>query len=263
PAGNPMARMAEPNADPRDGIVLRIHESTGRPAPANVSTLWPITGAIGTNATEETSRTVPTSDDGVALPVEPFEIATLRVMPRAATESSADPESSAAPEAERGPRAEPAQPVYSQYWMHNTGAAPLGYQPVTVQVRPRFVRGGGPYRVEAIVASGRPDAATPGTVTVVAPPGWAASPPSRLFTLAPGAHLVLESTLTPANDARPGRYFAAARIEDQSGQVHEDVLTIDHDPVLAGRDGTGRGEIIAERPLLGQAMARAMRRAEP
>jgi alpha-mannosidase len=258
PTGNPMARLAEPSVDPADGIVLRVHESTGRISAATVSTRWPLSDATRTNATEESSSPLSTTDHDVAVSLDPFEIATVRVRPRA---TAADVASGTA--GPLGPRSEAAQPVYSRYWMHNKGAAPLGYQPVSVQIRPPFARGAGPFRVEAIVASSRPDTPIPGTLTIAPPPGWTASPPGRLYTLAPGAHLRLESMLTPANDAQPGKYFAAARIEDEAGQVFEDILTIDYDPALGGSDGSAGPAAAAEMPLLGEAMARALRRVEP
>jgi hypothetical protein len=117
--------------------------------------------------------------------------------------------------------------------------------------------------MQAIVASGRPNAPSPGTVTIVPPPGWKASPAGRLFTLAPGGHFVLDTTLTAAPDARRGRYFVAARIEDGSGQVHEDVVTVDYDPELDGRDRQADGDVTAERPALGEAIVRAMRDGGP
>ena len=78
----------------------------------------------------------------VDLRLEPYEIATLAARLDA-------------PAGERGgtgdlaPRGEPAQPVYSDYWLHNKGAAPMGYQAVTVQVKPSFLTGEGPFTVFA------------------------------------------------------------------------------------------------------------------
>jgi len=70
-----------------------------------------------------------------------------------------------------------------------------------------------------------------GNLEIVAPPGWEADPPSRLFNLAPGAYSSLTFRLSPPADAKPGRFFVAARVTDAAGQVQEDVATIDLLPV--------------------------------
>src|SRR5262249_17223511 len=106
-----------------------------------------------------------------------------------------------------------------------------------------------------VVASERTDANTSGTVSLVVPPGWEATPPERLYTLAPGAHLAFEAAVRPAADAAPGRYFVAARITDDSGQQHEDVVTIDH---RAPVDGAAQGESPIDRSA---ALAWAIERA--
>ena len=257
PAGNPMAGGAGPDVDPRAGIVVRVYESAGRHMTANVATAWPVTSAELTNATEKTSSSVPLTGKAASLPIQPFEIATVRM--------AVEGPEAGAPSTPLGPRSEAAQPVYSQYWMHNKGAAPLGYQPVTVEVRPRFVRGQGPYGIQVVVASERTDEPAPGTVEVTVPPGWQASPPGRLYRLAPGAHLVLDTLVTPAAGAASGRYFVGARITDEAGQVHEDVLTVDHDRTSGRVNGDGAGANAkaprAETASLAAAMSRAMQTA--
>ena len=257
PAGNPMAGMAGPEVDPRAGITLRVYESAGRHTTAHVTAAWPVTSVATTNATEEVSSDLPQTEDAATFPVQPFEIATLR-MAIDAPEPEPDPTS-------LGPTSEIAQPVYGQYWMHNKGAAPLGYQPATVQVRPRFVHGDGPYRIQVVVASERTDEPTPGTVEVTVPPGWQATPPGRLYRLAPGAHLIFDASVTPAAGAARGRYFVGARITDEAGQVHEDVVTVDHDPASGRVSGDGFGAEHeaprAETPSLAAAMTRAMQTA--
>ena len=72
------------------------------------------------------------------------------------------------------PRGEAAQPVFSDYWLHNKGAAPMGYQSVTVQIKPSFLDGEGPFDVPIVVASERTDGAAAGSVALIVPPGWVA-----------------------------------------------------------------------------------------
>jgi hypothetical protein len=179
------------------------------------------------------------SGAGFELDVDPYEIATVRARP--------GPLANVAPAGGRdgdeiAPRTEAAQPVFADYWLHNRGPAPMGYRPTAVHIRPDRASGPGPFSVPISVASSRVDVPVAGTVTVLAPQGWSADPPERPFRLAPGAHLTFETSIRPAPDALAGRYFAAARIEDGSGQVHEDVITLDLVPdateVVTGPDGS-------------------------
>ena len=88
--------------------------------------------------------------------LDPYEIATVSAALE--LEDVAD-----APRgSELGQRAEAAQPVFSDYWLHNKGAAPMGYQPVTVQIRPSFLDGDGPFALPVVVASERTDEAVAG-----------------------------------------------------------------------------------------------------
>ncbi len=257
PAGNPMARMSAPDVDPTDGLVFRLYESSGVATRATIRCHWPIGDVHITNITEEASRSTHEAEGTIAVQLEPFEILTVRAGLR-----PEGPQPSARPDL--APKAEAAQPVFSGYWMHNKGAAPLGYQPVTVQIRPWLMSGGGPFKLPVAVASERTDAPSAGTVALVLPPGWEASPSERLYRLAPGAHLVFDATIIPAADAATGRYFVAARIVDEAGQQHEDVVTIDLrtgdvDDDEDG-DGTGRnGHPSAASPSLAVAIERAFR----
>lgn len=111
----------------------------------------------------------------------------------------------------------------------------MGYQAVTVQIRPSFLSGEGPFNLPIVVASERTEGAAAGSVALIVPRGWDATPAERIYRLAPGAHLAFDASVRPAAGAAPGRYFVAARIADEAGQLHEDVVTIDHRP---GGDGT-------------------------
>ena len=147
--------------------------------------------------------------------------------------------------------------MFSDYWLHNKGAAPVGYQPVTVQIKPSLVAGQGPFKLPVVVASEWTDDAAAGSVTFVAPAGWEVAPAQRVFRLAAGAHLAFDATVTPARNAAAGRYFVAARIEDAAGQVHEDVVRIDYLP--AGRTNGKATETDLRSAILYAAVARAMK----
>jgi len=133
----------------------------------------------------------------------------------------------------------------------------MGYQPVTVQIRPWLLTGRGPFQLPVVVASERTDGPAAGSVTLVAPPGWTVEPSVRPFRLAPGAHLELEASVVPATDATAGRYFVAARIGDDAGGFHEDVVTIDYAPRSDG-GGPDRDQTVGSRSLA-FAIERALR----
>jgi alpha-mannosidase len=251
PAGNQMARMAMPDVDPTDGLVFRLYESSGVATRATIRCHWPVGDAYVTNITEEEARSANEAGGTIAVQLEPFEIMTVRAGLR-----SEDPQPGQ--RLDLAPEAEAAQPVFSGYWLHNKGAAPLGYQPVTVQIRPWMVSGRGPFNLPIVVASERIDTPSAGAVTLVLPPGWEASPTERLYRLAPGAHLEFDASIVPAADAPIGRYFVAARIADEAGQQHEDVVTIDLRP---GDNGNGlNGHSPTASPSLAFAIERALRK---
>jgi alpha-mannosidase len=252
PAGHPLARNAAGEQDPKQGVALRIYESTGSPARVSVEGLVALHAAFATNALEEERRPLSGEGGSVELQLGPFEIATLHATPGAL--GTGDSGSSAGPEI--GPRAEPAQPVYSDYWLHNKGPAPMGYLPVAVQIKPGRLSGSGPFPLPITVASSRTDARAEGAVTIAAPAGWTVEPAERPYRLAPGAHVEFEPVVTPAPGAPAGRYFVAARILDDAGQTVEDVVTIDLDPGSTTAAAPGRSpqlELARGRTALRQA----------
>jgi alpha-mannosidase len=250
PAGNPHSRMSQVEADASEGVLFRAYESAGRRTTARIRALWPLAEAAATNVMEESSRPLPTRNGAVELTVDGFEIASVRAALRV-------PANARRPAAELAPRTEPAQPVFSDYWLHNKGAAPVGYQPLTVQIKPSLVAGRGPFKLPVVVASEWTDDAAAGSVTFEAPPGWEVAPAERVFRLAAGAHLAFEATATPPRDATAGRYFVAARIEDAAGQVHEDVVRIDYQP--AGPSNGKATETDLRSASLYAAVARALK----
>ena len=213
PGGDPQARMAGMELDPAHGIALRLYESSGRPDPGDD----PEPVADRGRRPDEPARggrpgDARASGTTIEVRLEPYEIVTLA----ATLEATAEPGGGAV---DLAPRGEAAQPVFSDYWLHNKGAAPMGYQSVTVQIKPSFLGGEGPFDVPIVVASERTDEAAAGSVALIVPPGWVAEPAERIYRLAPGADLAFEASVRAAPGAAPGRYFLAARITDEAGQT--------------------------------------------
>lgn len=140
------------------------------------------------------------------------------------------------------PHAEPAQPLYSRYWLHNRGPAPLGGLPAVAHLHPRQVSVDTGVDLREVtlrltIASDCTDTALGGTVDVVCPPGWSVGPVELPFALVPGAHLETDVVVGIPGHAPTGRYPVRAelRVTDPDvpaawRQAVEDVAFVDVGP---------------------------------
>jgi hypothetical protein len=122
---------------------------------------------------------------------------------------------------------EPAQPVFSRYWLHGKGPAPAGNMPVAVHLSPgqAVLDGGQPALVRLTVACG--PQATAGHVELTVPGGIRVTPAEPLrYDLPPRGHQGFDLTVQAAPDAGPARSFLTASITDSCGQVIEDSVLL-------------------------------------
>ncbi|MGW5680684.1 glycoside hydrolase family 38 N-terminal domain-containing protein [Nonomuraea sp. NPDC003754] len=226
-----------------DGVTIRLVESTGLGATAALhSPVLPLDALVPSDLLETPDRPTPSGEShatpdrptssgaGHAAsdrsagsgPVAPLELSGAEVatfvVPAVLDQAGA----------ELGATAEPAQPVYSRYWLHNKGPAPLGYLPVSLAVSPGLVTPEGPFEVDVVVSSHLVDAAHEGVVTLDLPGGWTAEPSRRVFRLEPGGHARFPFTVTPAQGS--GLHFVTARTR-VGEQVIEDAVTVALGPV--------------------------------
>jgi len=150
-----------------------------------------------------------------------------------------------------GPPPEPAQPVFSRYWLHGKGPAPAGNAPVAVHLSPgRIALGAAPASTGPAstgpASTGPADTGTTGAlrltvacgpvpasgeVTLDVPPGLVVEPgdggsaPLR-YELAGGSYACWDLTVRARPGAAPGRYYVAARIGDDLGQSLEDAVLV-------------------------------------
>jgi alpha-mannosidase len=270
PAGNPLAAglPGAPPAAPRE-VTVRLRETDGRPAVARlrlaggIAAAWPsdlleerygdaLPGAArdagsdpGSLGSGDDDAPVLRVVDGVAhVPVGPFETVTLRVRPRVTPAGLPGAAGAAAGAAELP---EPAQPVYTRYWLHGKGPAPAGNMPVAVHFSATRVtlRGAEPADQAPLtltVAAG--PAGGSGEVRLLMPDGMvaavrrAAGSAGRGAAGAAGADEVLSYDLEPNGFAAwevtvaapshtpDGRYFVTARITDALGQALEDTALV-------------------------------------
>ena len=246
PAGNPLAAGDLPPEADESGqeteVTLRCYEVDGQPAEVEIESLFPISGARRANLLEEPgeplalTEATKTRPSRVVLSVEAAELTTIRLrLGRAG--------GTVAPiSAKGGWDTEAAQPVFSRYWLHNKGPAPMGNQAVAVHVLPTalVLRAGEVCEFTAQVASGSTHVTQSGQVELLGPEHWDLEPSGQLFALSPGAFMRVPARLRVPDNCRPGRYFVAARALDPAGQTQEDVVTVDVVPALA-EAGHGEG----------------------
>ncbi|GAA3785656.1 NEW3 domain-containing protein [Streptomyces coacervatus] len=219
PAGSPLARGSVAPTDPGRGVAVRMHEVNGRPVRARIR--GPKEWLRGTRADVlETpgEALAPDGQGALAVALTGFEVATLLATP---------PESTRPPYTPGVAAHEPAQPIPTRYWLHNSGPAPRGNMPVTAYVSPTVLTASdGPVTATVRIASELTDAPVSGTVAIGVPPGWRAEPAEVPYALGPGGFTLSEVTVTPPDQAPPGRHWLTARLSYEE-QTYEDVVALD------------------------------------
>jgi hypothetical protein len=207
PAGNPLAGGRMPSATV-DDVVVRLYEATGQPARARLQLWAPVLGARDVNLLEQDLGDAPPELDlsGTAM------IQRRLRLP-------------AAPLTEPAAAAEPFQPVYSRYWLNNTGTAPIGNLPLSVYLDPVHPAVSGPVPLTVTVASDLHDERASGEVEMVVPQGWRCTPGTVTYDLEPGGHLVRQVVVTADDAARDGVYWVSGRIR-AGGQTVQDVARL-------------------------------------
>ncbi|MET9696891.1 glycoside hydrolase [Streptomyces sp. NPDC006529] len=182
-----------------DALAVRLRETHGRPAPARL--LRP-TGPTGPD---------PLQADLLDRPLGPFR----GEVHGAATTTVLLPTPFPLPE-RRGEQ-EPHQPVFSRYWLHNTGTAPLGDAPYTVTVE-------GAAR-EARVTLAAHGAGGPVRLEVHPPEGWWTAWTVHEAELPDGGHVRRTLAVAPDPAAAPGDHLVRVLAFTPAGRF-EDVLTV-------------------------------------
>ncbi|SDJ01995.1 glycoside hydrolase family 38 C-terminal domain-containing protein [Nonomuraea jiangxiensis] len=216
-AGNPIAHGRTRPSDPRQGVTARLYEPHGEEVSVRVSAAVPFGEAAVADVLEVAGPEAKIRDGVLHAELAPSEIATFVLRPR----EDGDLAGAGEPGMPLARAAEPAQPVYSRFWLHNRGSAPIGYQPLSV-----FAGHEGDGRLRVTLASDLTDADAEGEIRVIAPPGWDASPSDRPVRLGPGGWTAFDVDLAPPPDADPGPWPVAVRLET-AGNSHEDVVFVD------------------------------------
>jgi alpha-mannosidase len=232
PRGNPLAPAARPR--PQDGVTVRLRDVSGGGAPgaARVRLFTGLTAARGSGPLEEGDGPPLPLDSGAARTGLPASGTATMVLTPDRVRPAADAAAGAA-----GTPPEPAQPVFTRYWLHGKGPAPAGNLPVAVHLSPSRTA-----LAEATAAPDAPGAAAPLRLTVACGPAPAsgtvhldAGPDGDIgvepagplpYVLGARGHAGWDLTVRAGPGARRGRHFVAARITGDDGQVFEDAVLV-------------------------------------
>ncbi|WP_370105748.1 glycoside hydrolase family 38 C-terminal domain-containing protein [Streptacidiphilus sp. BW17] len=218
--GNPLATGRSGGADPvGSGFTARFYEAHGHDAEARLTVPVPLASAAHADLVERPGAAIGVGPDGtVTTTVGPNGVQTVLLSP--ATRGSEATTALAS-------RHEAAQPVFTRYWLHNRGPAPLGNLPVGVHLTAAPDAATTALRVT--VASDLVDRAAEVALRLVAPEGWQIDPSDRPLWLPPGDWTEVEATLTPPAPpakAGAGPHLVRAQLEHE-GRTYEDVLFVD------------------------------------
>lgn len=228
PVGNAMACGSLADPDPRAGVTVRVYEAHGRAVQARVASYIPVESAVVANILEIDQSPV-TLDGGVIIDdIAPCNVVTYLLRPVVSGERQSG--------AELGRSREVAQPVFSRYWLHNRGPAPVGNQPVSVHLQQIEGAAHGQFLIS--VASDIVDAPVDIWLHIIAPPGWDVDPSERPVRLGPSGWTSFDVTLRPTVDAQNGVYLVTARCE-YGGQTYEDVAFVDEHGVACSTADAG------------------------
>jgi alpha-mannosidase len=214
PAGNPLAGGRRPEST-MDEVVMRVYETAGQPVRTGLRLWTPVLGSEEVNLLEQNLGA-----DSPELTLNGTAIGQHRILLR--PEPVTEPESA---------EVEPFQPVYSRYWLNNTGTAPIGNLPVSVHVDPPHAAVAGPVALTVTVSSDLTRDRARGDVTLVVPDGWRCEPAALTYDIEPGGHVTKPVVVTAADAAPDGVYWVPVRIVS-GGQTIQDVARL-----LVGVDG--------------------------
>jgi alpha-mannosidase len=214
--GNPHAEGLTPDAAPA-AVTARVYQATGRSVDAELR-LWAAPDrAHAVDLIERVGAdALATDGDRVRIPLEGAEIrqAVVRV-------SGTDVTPSRAAE----PCVEPFQPVYSRYWLHNTGPAPIGNVPVAVHLTPTQIEVDGEFELTLTVAGDLTEDAVKGSVALHGPAGWRIEPSEVDYLIEPRGHAGFRVTVTPPEQPEPGVHWLRART-GHGGTEYEDIARL-------------------------------------
>ena len=236
---NPLANFAAIKDENQRSLILRFYESQGKYESSRINTGFNMAAVNGVDLLENKTQIPeisPRSEQSFETSADGFEIKTLKIKPQRinSVKSSAI-----------GATREIVQPVFSRYWLHNSGAAPIGNDAVKISLRPveqsnelstfsyddKYNQGGTTTVAVCVqVVNNYRDRNYKGEVALDAPEDWRVVPDKLSFDIAPGGSFVKDVIVLAFPVKKDLEFERAsglikARIENE-GQIFEDVLSI-------------------------------------
>jgi alpha-mannosidase len=219
PQGDPLAAGIAVPVDPADGLIVRGYEPHGHTRGVAIRLAGGITAATATDLLDRPGASVQHDGQRAHVDVTGYKITSLALRPARAEHG----------QAVLAADTEPVQPVFTRYWLHNCGPAPMGNLPVTLTLRPddepQNDNTTTSLRLRAQIVSDLTDTDCTASLHVQPPDGWIATPSSRRLTVPAGGHLTVPITVAIPDTAMPGWYAVAAGLDHQ-GQDLQDVLIL-------------------------------------
>lgn len=211
-AGYPHATMRSAPNHPRDGIVVRIWESTGRPCNGSLQCFSTLRRATQADLLDELGEALPITNDSTTYRAEAFSVFNLWLLPSTRFDQG--------PMDQLGRDSCPYGPIHTRYWQHNLGVAPLGFQPITALLDGAL--GEGEARIQATIANHLSDRVVEGTACLKASDGWTLGPAQFSYRLEPGAFQKEDIVvLHTGGDITPGGIELTTAFENQT---YRDIL---------------------------------------
>jgi alpha-mannosidase len=220
PAMRSAAEMSRRNTHPRDGIAVEVYETQGRSAQGSL-TLYPqIRDAARTDFTGQRGASLPGRNGSVNIAMAPWGVDRFWLLPAVIKPGET---------AKTGRETSPYGASPTRYWLHNTGAAPIGWQPLSIVITGNPLSG----EVTIHVADNRSEGgAIEGVADITAAEGWSAGPARFYYRLQPGqVHAEAITVLRTATDSRSGETGGMAVSTEQFGQTFRDVVSLMEDPL--------------------------------
>jgi alpha-mannosidase len=257
PHGHPLAAGRDGTPDPAAGVTVRLRDVSGGGGPATARfRLHPgITAAAECAPTEEPGgRSLPVRDGAAQAELPAAGTVTFTVQPQPWPGGNGHGGSGGAAPVP----AEPAQPVFTRYWLHGKGPAPAGSLPVAVHLSGGTDGGavpGGAARLALAAPDGDGDPATgdlstgdlttgdlttgtivltvacgtepaAGQIDLDVPPGLTAEPAGPLRYDLPALGHARWELRVGARPGAAGRYFLAAGLDGPGGLRVEDAALV-------------------------------------
>jgi hypothetical protein len=227
-AGNPVASGGHDGADPRHSVTIRLVETTGAPRRATVTLpTTPLQSAARADLLEVPREPLGVTDGRLQIDIDGQQIETVVATVTAHGEAT---------DSVLGPDREEAQPVFSRYWLHNRGPAPMGFLPVTVAMTPTVARcaAGDRFEVSWVVANQYASTAVPVATRLDLPAGWTATLPEAPTTVAASGYARFRSWVEVPAGAETGQYTVAGQASPDDTRLAgggavgtvEDVVTV-------------------------------------